>query len=71
LALPGAPAHLVLPCDFASQFLDAKAADDDHIPMVLPETGHSVFQCFGVSVGLRKQRPIRTVSFTFTETPRA
>lgn len=26
-------------CDFASQFLDAKAADDDHIPMVLPETG--------------------------------
>lgn len=25
--------------DFASQFLDAKAADDDHIPMVLPETG--------------------------------
>jgi superfamily I DNA/RNA helicase len=26
-------------CDFASKFLDAKAADDDHIPMVLPETG--------------------------------
>lgn len=25
--------------DFASKFLDAKAADDDHIPMVLPETG--------------------------------
>ncbi len=26
-------------CDFASQFLDAQAADDDQIPMVLPETG--------------------------------
>ncbi len=26
-------------CDFASQFMDAKAADDDHIPMVLPESG--------------------------------
>jgi hypothetical protein len=37
-------------CDFARQFLDAKAADDDPIPMVLPETSHSVFRCFGVSV---------------------
>ena len=26
-------------CDFASQFMGAKAADDDHIPMILPETG--------------------------------
>ncbi|MEO8615132.1 MAG: 3'-5' exonuclease, partial [Luteolibacter sp.] len=26
-------------CDFASKFLDAKAADDDHIPMVHPESG--------------------------------
>lgn len=26
-------------CEFASQFMGAKAADDDHIPMVLPETG--------------------------------
>jgi hypothetical protein len=26
-------------CDFANKFIDARAADDDHIPMVLPETG--------------------------------
>jgi hypothetical protein len=26
-------------CDFASKFMDAKAADDDHIPMIQPETG--------------------------------
>ena len=26
-------------CDFASKFMDAKAADDDHIPMVQPESG--------------------------------
>jgi hypothetical protein len=26
-------------CDFASKFMDAKAADDDHIPMVHPESG--------------------------------
>jgi hypothetical protein len=26
-------------CEFASQFMDAKAADDDHIPMILPESG--------------------------------
>jgi superfamily I DNA/RNA helicase len=26
-------------CDFASQFMGAKAADDDHIPMIQPETG--------------------------------
>ncbi len=26
-------------CEFASQFMGAKAADDDHIPMIQPETG--------------------------------
>lgn len=26
-------------CEFSSRVLDAKAADDDHIPVVLPETG--------------------------------
>jgi hypothetical protein len=26
-------------CDFAIKFMDAKAADDDHIPMVHPESG--------------------------------
>lgn len=26
-------------CDFASKFMDAKATDDDHIPMIQPETG--------------------------------
>ena len=26
-------------CDFASKFMDAKAADDDHIPTVHPESG--------------------------------
>jgi superfamily I DNA/RNA helicase len=26
-------------CEFASKFMDAKAADDDHIPMIQPETG--------------------------------
>ncbi|MCB1205434.1 MAG: NERD domain-containing protein [Verrucomicrobiae bacterium] len=26
-------------CEFSNRFLDAKAADDDHIPRVLPETG--------------------------------
>lgn len=26
-------------CEFARQFMDAKAADDDHIPMIQPETG--------------------------------
>ena len=26
-------------CEFASQFMGAKAADDDHVPMILPETG--------------------------------
>jgi hypothetical protein len=31
--------HFVLPCDFASKFLGAKAADDEHIPMIQPETG--------------------------------
>lgn len=26
-------------CEFASKFMGAKAADDDHIPMIQPETG--------------------------------
>ena len=26
-------------CDFASKFMDPKATDDDHIPMIQPETG--------------------------------
>jgi hypothetical protein len=33
--------HFVLPCDIASKFLDAKAADDDPVPRVLPEAGGS------------------------------
>ncbi len=28
-------------CEFASKFMGAKAADDDHIPMIQPETGDS------------------------------
>ncbi len=62
--------------------MGAKAADDDHIPMIQPETGGasgpgpgadpgSLFQCFSVSVEQRKHRSLRNDSFARTETPRA